>query len=261
MSKNKKGFFYKLGVTLGNYFAGFGLLLFACFFVYLFIDWKFALASLGLSMLFFTLYSFTPASKLSEEDIAKIKEMQKAKEEEEARIRNEEFRRQQEIEVKRLENQARREQELRELEATKSALLSKIENLQNNFDFFALCECVDQIKLLDQEQGTEFGRKILLPLLIENPLNPDIRKITFKGLQQVSVLLATANYNQITTAEVYQTALLILEKHPKEPALRAFALEVGRWHQAPGRLAKSLLGMSTASDEQSILNDIIARTM
>lgn len=149
-------------------------------------------------------------------------------------------------------------QRQKEDENARNNLFETFLKLPESFDLEVLDESLTKITKLNNDQRGEVA-KILLALLKEYSLNDDIRSSLFKGLQQaVSYVLGTPN--QVSTEQVYQTALTLLEQHPKNAKLRAFALEVGRWHIAPKKFLKNLAGIHSASDEQAILNDILIRT-
>ncbi len=96
--------------------------------------------------------------------------------------------------------------------------------------------------------------KSILPLLVLKPLDERVRA-TILACAQKAILRHTSDQN-ISSRDVYNTALQILEQNPEQTSLKQYALEVGRWHYSIVRPD----GKVTIYDEQSIQNDILVRS-
>lgn len=95
---------------------------------------------------------------------------------------------------------------------------------------------------------------VAIPLLKLKPLDERVRASVLscakKAIQRV------ISGNDISSKDIYEAALEILQQHPDQISLKQYALDVGRWHCSMVRPD----GKVTIYDEQSIQNDIAVRS-
>ncbi|MEM8805041.1 MAG: hypothetical protein AAGF01_03220 [Cyanobacteria bacterium P01_G01_bin.38] len=205
-----------------------GIWIFAILFLFL---------DLGVAMIFFLigvvpfslrlLYIRTPAGK---KEVRKANELRQKELEEEKKKKQEESKKKKDFE----EKLARMNGRLH-LSDERDRLLGILEDLP-------------------KEKAKFYLKPYAINLLSANPLNDQWRERVFILISKK--MPVSPSRNELTSIEVYEEVLKLLELHPEELKLRPFALKVGRWHYAKSRPDRKV----TIYDEQAIQNDIQVRS-
>jgi len=115
---------------------------------------------------------------------------------------------------------------------------------------------INKIKALDKYSFEPDTYKFILDFLKEKPLNKKVRDCVLDFCEKASKNTGYYKIRLFNSIDLYNCSLEILEESPGQTSLKAFCLEVGRWHYSKHRPG----GKVTIYDEQAIQNDISVRS-
>lgn len=151
-------------------------------------------------------------------------------------------------------NGLRERKEAREKSDMQLKQLSReLEKIKQETDEKRLNILLKKVKGLDIHSFKPSTYELVLNLLQSKPLNNEVRDSVLEFCVKASTGFSYyGRKNRFRSDDLYNCVLNTLEKYPQEKSLKAYCLEVGRWHYSQRKMG--------IYDEQAIQNDIAAHS-